>query len=363
MNIRWLSSWIICAALLFGGELPANDLIPTDPLFVPARPSHLAQTSQLVDITRAGDRIVTVGWRGHILYSDDQGNSWAQAQVPVSVDLTAVSFPSPSKGWAVGHGGVILHSEDGGATWIKQQDGFLTHKLLEDFYRKRLEHASEEQKPEFENLLAQVQLNYGTGPEQPWLDVWFDDEMHGYVVGTFNLILETRDGGLSWIPLMEQIDNPEALHLDAIARIGGELYIASERGTIFRLDPQENRFATLQTGYLGTLFGIVGNRDVVVVYGLRGNAFRSTDQGRSWAQINTGTKSTLIGATNFKNERIALVSQAGQLLLGDALATQFNVIQRSGGSSLTAIDQISERSIALVGIAGVQIEATPQLGK
>ena len=42
-------------------------------------------------------------------------SSWQQADVPVSSDLVAVPFPTPTHGWAVGHDGVVLHSADAGA--------------------------------------------------------------------------------------------------------------------------------------------------------------------------------------------------------------------------------------------------------
>src|SRR5690554_634705 len=73
------------------------DLIET-----PARQTDLAPSNLLNDAVRAGDRIVAVGERGHIIYSDDGGKSWEQGSVPVSVTLTAVDFGTETHGWAVG---------------------------------------------------------------------------------------------------------------------------------------------------------------------------------------------------------------------------------------------------------------------
>src|SRR5690348_14553614 len=91
-----------------------------DVLDSPALASPLAARGLLNGLASAGDRIVAVGQRGHILWSDDRGAHWQQAQVPVSSDLVAVAFPSPTQGWAVGHDGVILHSADAGKTWTRQ---------------------------------------------------------------------------------------------------------------------------------------------------------------------------------------------------------------------------------------------------
>lgn len=105
-----------------------------DVLDLPARVSALAVNSPLSGMARAGDRLVAVGQRGHILYSDDVGKHWQQAAVPVSADLNAVSFPSATQGWAVGGDGVVLHSNDAGATWRKQLDGREIGALLVKHY-------------------------------------------------------------------------------------------------------------------------------------------------------------------------------------------------------------------------------------
>jgi len=94
-----------------------------DVLDTPAEKSPLAPNTLYNSVVLAGKRLVSVGQRGHIVYSDDDGKSWVQATVPVSSDLVAVHFATPQKGWAVGHDGVVLQSADGGATWNKQFDG------------------------------------------------------------------------------------------------------------------------------------------------------------------------------------------------------------------------------------------------
>src|SRR5213080_621401 len=103
------------ALTLWLGVAQAADYV--DVLDLPSKPSALAVRSPLLGMARAGDRLVTVGQRGHILYSDDSGKNWQQASVPVSCDLTAVYFPSAKQGWAVGNDGVVLHSSDAGVTW------------------------------------------------------------------------------------------------------------------------------------------------------------------------------------------------------------------------------------------------------
>ncbi|MBV7477533.1 YCF48-related protein [Pseudomonas sp. PDM31] len=361
-NLRWIGGCLFSVSLLFGVNASEGSRPAVDPLFSSVVQSNLASSTQLVGLARAGQRLVAVGWRGHIVYSDNQGRTWQQAEVPVGADLTAVNFPTADSGWAVGHGGVILRSRDGGKTWVKQQDGFSTSKLMTSYYQKRLDQAPEAEQAQAASLLEQVRLNYETGPEQPWLDVWFENDQHGYVVGTFNLIMETRDGGEHWTPLLDRMDNPDGLHLSAINAVGHELYIASERGTVFRLDKDSQRFVALNSGYIGSFFGVTGDARAVVAYGLRGNAWRSLDKGVSWEKISTGTEATLTGGTILDHGRLALVSQGGSLLLGDAAAGALEPIKLLHSAPFANIEPAAADSVVIVGTQGAQLEPLPASG-
>ena len=99
-----------------------------DVLALPATKSDLAPRALIYTIREFHGRHFATGIRGHILYSDDGGDSWTQAEVPVRSSITDIHFPTPEKGWAVGHEGVILHSEDGGKSWVKQYDGRIMHR-------------------------------------------------------------------------------------------------------------------------------------------------------------------------------------------------------------------------------------------
>lgn len=251
-----------------------------DVLDLPARPSALAVRSPLLDIASAGQRLVAVGQRGHILYSDDDGKQWQQASVPVSSDLNAVYFPTPEQGWAVGNDGVVLHSSDAGATWKKQLDGREIGALSVKQYSALA--AAEPDNEQWPLRVADGQRLVEEGADKPLLDVWFADDKLGYVVGVFNLILRTEDGGQSWTPFQDRTDNPQNFHLNAITSTGDALYIVGEQGLVLKWDESPQRFATLATPYQGSYFGVVGKPGEVVVFGLRGNVLRSTDGGLSW---------------------------------------------------------------------------------
>ena len=63
---------------------------------------------QINGIARAGERLVAVGERGKILFSDDRGGDWRVAAVdkPQGATLTQVAFADSRHGIAVGHSGL-----------------------------------------------------------------------------------------------------------------------------------------------------------------------------------------------------------------------------------------------------------------
>lgn len=324
---------------------------PVDPLQWPAAASPLAVRSPLFAIARAGTRLVAVGQRGHVLTSDDNGAHWQQAAVPVSTDLVAVHFPSARQGWAVGHDGVILHSADGGRHWTRQLDGRQAAALVVDAYAK---HA---RSTEVDAALAEARRMVAEGPDLPFLDVWFTDERNGHAVGAFNLIFATSDGGAHWRPASELADNPKSYHLYGIRAVGDEIFIVGELGLVLRLDRTSQRFSALPTPYPGTFFGLLATPELLLAYGLRGNAWRSRDAGKSWQQVDTGVLTGLTGAALLGDGRIALVSQGGQVLVSRDKAASFQPVARIKPQPIFGVSVAGTNALALVGARGVRIEA------
>src|SRR5258705_1817766 len=286
-----------------------------DGAFVPPVPLPWAQgrfsrKRLLTAVTFAGPRLVAAGQRGHLLWSDDRGRTWTQAEVPVSSDLTALAFPDPQHGWAVGHDGVVLVTADGGKTWTRQLDGRRISPLFSAAMTANWLPGS---------VRDQISVLAQEGAALPLLDVWFDDEKSGFVIGAFNLILHTADGGLTWVPWLDRIESPKALPLYGVHRAGGALFIAGEQGLLLKLDPAKQRFVPCPTPYQGSFFGVTGNDRVVLAYGLRGNVFRSADAGKSWEKIETGLEVALVAGSRAGDDGFMLAAASGQVVsIGDA---------------------------------------------
>jgi len=330
--------------LVAGAAGPAGSGPWRDVLDTPAQRSALAPSAVLTGLARAGRRVVAVGQRGHVLTSDDSGKTWQQSDVPVSADLVAVSFPTAESGWAVGHDGVVLRSADSGRTWTRQLDGRGLGDVLVAYYTRTGD----------AKWLAEARRFAAQGAENPFLDVWFDDAKNGIVVGAFGLALRTGDGGQSWEPLLHATDNPKSLHLYAVRRIGGELFIAGEQGLLLKLDRDGGRFAAQTIPYAGTLFGLIGKDRVVVAHGLRGNVVRSADGGQIWQSVPTGVGVGLTASALDERGRIVIVSQAGHVLMSSDDGASFALIKVERPLPAAAVVSAGAGALVIAGPRGVQ---------
>lgn len=319
------------------GAAPA--LAGDDPMHKAAQPSRLAARSVLVAAARAGSRLVAVGERGHVLLSDDQGRSWRQARVPVSVTLTAVRFVDAKLGWAVGHSGVILHSSDGGESWVKQLDGQQALDLL-----GQLADADAA-------LRDRIERQRQDGPDKPFLALHFSDARRGLAVGAYGLAFETVDGGAHWQPAVQAIPNPDERHLYVLHERADGLYLAGEQGQMWRRAPGEARFASLQTPFQSTVFELLSSPDgALLAMGLGGKLHRSADQGRSWSSSEPAGKAALTAAVPLP-DGLAIASEAGLLLLS-----------RDGGQSFQPLAQPPFPTAGLAAGGDGQLLAVGPLG-
>lgn len=322
----------------------------------PALVTPKALNAAMLSIAAAGQRLVAAGERGTILYSDDAGVTWRQASVPVGVSLTALQFVDAKQGWAVGHQGVVLHSADGGATWSRQLNGIQAAALA-------LRAAADVAGPEQARALADAQHLVDDGPDKPFLDLYFDSPRGGYVLGAYNLLFKTGDGGATWQPWQRHVANPKGLHLYGMRGAAGALYLVGEQGLLLRSTDQGASFNALATPYKGSYFGLLAARGgALLAYGLRGNAYWSGDQGASWSKVETGIQASLAGGAELADGTLVLVSQGGDVLFSRDQGRSFAA--QAGGSlppalPLAAVAQARDGALVVAGLRGLRRVAQP----
>jgi photosystem II stability/assembly factor-like uncharacterized protein len=318
-----------------------------------AEHARLATKSLLLDVARAGDRLVAVGERGHVLLSDDQGRTWNQAEsVPTQALLTGVCFSSAQRGVAVGHDEVILVTRDAGNTWTR--------------------------------------AHYAPKAQQPLLDVTCDPGGRVIAVGAYGAYFTSDDTGATWQEGKFEVQSPirskappspaagsaagaaaagagdefgRDFHLNRIvAASATRLYIAAESGHLYRSDDRGNSWHELPSPYEGSFFGVLPlAADGLLAYGLRGNLFRSEDAGVTWRKIETGTSAMLNDvvriATNAGMTQgfLAAVGLSGVVLVSHDDGRSFALMQQDDRKGLSAALPVGTNTLVTVGEGGVTL--------
>ena len=190
--IRFRLSHVVAALLMLPALLLSSTTVWADNSAIP---TDRATKHLLLDIQKAGKRLVAVGERGHIIYSDDSGHTWTQAKVPTRVTLTTLFFTDARNGWAAGHEGVILKSTDGGKVWRQVLDGHSANQLIISALKHAQASGSHSDPEALAWLLEDAMSFADEGASRPFLDLWFRDPQHGFAVGAYGLFFTTRDGG------------------------------------------------------------------------------------------------------------------------------------------------------------------------
>ena len=298
----------------------------------PAETLPLADDTLLLDVSEAGAGLVAVGWRGHVLLSDDRGATWRQASsVPTRNMLTGVFFSDAEYGWAVGHDETVLKTTDGGENWQR--------------------------------------VYFAPDTQQALFDVWFADRQRGIAVGAYGAYLTTADGGTTWVsrkfaalPVSSVVSSEPSddefapdYHLNRIVAAGDKLYIAAEAGQLYRSDDGGMNWQTLPSPYEGSFYGVLPLEDgALLAFGLRGNLWRSNDAGASWIAIPSDTTAMLTDGLQLTDGAVVIAGLSGVLLVSPDGGASWQLQQQPNRKAIAAMVPGGPAMVIAVGEAGVQ---------
>ena len=287
---------------LFATAVIAQEVNEAELKPLPAVHSPIAKKAEVISAAWAGERVVSVGDHGIVLLSDDQGKTYRQAKsVPVSSQLTSVSFIDSKKGWAVGHWGAILVTEDAGETWKIQ----------------RLD----------------------TNVDRPLFAVNFSDALHGTAIGLWSLVLSTEDGGKTWIKReLEPPANRKKADLNLyslFSSVSGTLYATAEKGQVLTSSNRGATWKYIDTGYKGSLWaGAVLPSGELLVAGQRGSLMKGSSDGSQWEKVTIDTTSSITSIT-VHEQNVLLTGLDGFLSMSNDAAKQFTALKKAGEYSYT----------------------------
>jgi len=278
----------------------------------------------LVDAERFGSRIVAVGDRGYIVYSDDQGKTWKRAKAPVVPLLTALDFLDDQLGIAVGHDSVILATSDRGETW--------------------------------------TQVFSAPAEQRPLLDVIFLTKDLAIAVGAYGAYYDSQDGGKTWNARKVLQDDK---HLNAILELGdNHLLLVGEAGTMLTSEDLGKTWKQATAPYKGSFFGgLVANDGSVLVYGLRGHIFRSADKGKTWKAVENKSTAALIGGDKLPDGTLVIAGNAGTMLVSRDNGLSFQPVATGTTRAFGKVIVGGEGKVLGLGEAGVREVAVPWSSK
>lgn len=333
-----------------------------DVMNLPAVQSDLASKSLIYTIAKFGDRHFATGQFGHILYSDDNGKNWTQAEVPVRSGILDIHFPTPEKGWAVGHEGIILHSSDSGKSWVKQFDGLRFGLEGKEYYEKLSK--SDPDNELYSYLVEEMIFAIGQGADKPFFKVSFVNDKQGYAAGAYGMSMVTFDGGEHWEHNMHRFENDSFYHMFDFAPLpdAGQFFISGEAG-LFLVGDVISRKATQvhSVPWEGSFFTSSNAADgAIVMGGLRGRMFRTTDKGQTWTVVEKPPTSSIVDSTVLSDGRQLFVGIAGEILLSDDNGNSFAKLPISSGGRVYAVEEGAIGTILVGGPTGIKTLTLPK---
>ena len=318
-----------------------------------AAKSELAHLSLINALEKVGDRIYGVGVHGIIIFSDDEGKTWVQADsVPTQNTLTDISCSTEQLCWATGHDATILHSNDAGKTWEVQY----------------------------------IDIDF----DAPLLSIHMYDDNIGIAIGAFALSLRTLNGGEHWDYLFVSDDEFQP-HLNYTygdeqawrKSSMNEGYAVGELGKYYVSDDQGLNWLEIDTGYFGSFWsGIKVDNGQSLLLGMSGKLTLATlidrdenppedkevyiacyesglyvDECKVYVFDNLfiGTKNSLTNAIVLDDGRIAMSGNGGAVTIVDLHKDRdIQTCVRADRLSNTSILQLTSDEFLLAGEKGIR---------
>ena len=278
--------------------------------FAPRTPPPLAPTTIGVErthfnaISLNGERLLTAGAMGEILYSDDKGAHWSPAKLNQDRQALIVSMafaPDKKLGFAVGHEGWILRTKDGGSNW--EEVAF--------------------SKENGEPLMSIARL-----PSGDWI-----------TVGAFGRALESKDGGQTWQALTLPAE-VEDKHLNRIVSSADQQHwlIVGERGLVIKSDDAGATWQIEPAFYNGSFYNAMPTKEGGwLIYGMRGNIFLQATAGAPWTKSEVAAPVSFFGHAQEQDGTIVLVGQGSMLGISKDGGKSFTLERAKGRATLTDI--------------------------
>ncbi|MEP7077027.1 MAG: YCF48-related protein [Acidobacteriota bacterium] len=228
---------------------------------------------------------------------------WVVNNSKAPVDLVAVYFTSPDRGWVAGDDGYLASTVNGGKTWDKYPLG--TTETINEIYfrndkngylvagRKMYLTKDAGQTWQETKLFNQGEFKNLT-PE--FICIRFSDKKHGLVIGSLlkktndgddvvdSLVMRSEDGGETWTRIIVPTKK-ELFHLDVNGN--SRAWIVGDKGLILSTTDGGLTWREQVSGVMRALFNVNFRDDNEgFAVGGGGTILKTTDGGGNWQKVN-----------------------------------------------------------------------------
>lgn len=341
------------------------------------------------------DCLLAAGSHGGVVASWDDGETWSVIKDPINGFIQNMqSLANDGLIYAVGSEGLLMHSEDAGKHW---QNPHRSHFSSDYFFASVIDYKA--------NIILAggppgtlVRSTDGGKSWQPTL------VLNDYSLGYFHKLVQgdaeevmaiagpglnyfSENNGLTWYPIEENVDRPQlfagiyskaygrfvlvgdagnirlynsstgwkvidlhvAERLQSIAEVGGRIFVASVKGSIYVSDDGgETWMENISLHNVSILHLKYFERGkLLLATGARGAIYRSANEGATWKKILSPIQTNLREPVVARDGRIFIPSRSGEILVSKDRGESFAVFAKPTSMSLRGI-YLDEKSRSLL---------------
>lgn len=183
--------------------------------------------------------------------------------------------------------------------------------------------------------------NYQPEKERPFFDVLFFTENHGVAIGAYGLFYRTRDGGTTWAEEhhLELLNEDDRLYLEDTKLDDKELYLEE----IASILPHFNRLA--------------GSHDTLYLAGELGTIASSSDQGVTWHLLDEIYMGSFFDISSISATQLLVVGLRGNMFLSDDQGSNWQKINNDSTALLNDIVVADNGTVFVLGNSGVILKS------
>lgn len=223
------------------------------------------------------------GQGGTIQRTETGGKTWNSVFEKGELTNSALfkmSFAGPKTGCVVGSNGTVLFTQNGGVSWSESE---IADESIDN-------HTGMLEEDEMDPLL-QVE---SSGQEYILYGVDLADQLVGYAVGEFSVLLKTVDGGKTWDKSSIQEAMGKSL-FSVFAQTKNKVWVVGIDGLMLFSDNGGQTWIQKKSPLEKHLFDIKIIGDMGYAIGKEGIYIMSSDGGNTWRQVDIGAKFYLQG--------------------------------------------------------------------